>query len=455
MFKKRSILIKLIFGFALVSLIAVVLVTFSATYNTGREFNTYLLTQDRTSILNHFTEYYTQHRSWAGVENTLDTLYKQLKLNSSDPVHPAFTLTDENETVLIPGGYYKRGDKLLQNDRPVSREIIVDGKVVGYLIIRDPLPRPGAEPAGFVQRVNHKMVLSGIAAFLLAILLGILFSKNFTKPIRELTLAARAVANGDLSQKVDVHSQDELGELSQVFNDMTTQLSRSIETRNQMTADIAHELRTPISIILGHTEAIHDGVLPPSEDTIEIIRQESIRLEKLVNQLRVLALSDAGELHLNSIPFSPCQLIQDVYNIFKYHTQAKHIHLAFDCPANLPPVRIDQDRMIQVFSNLVDNAICFTPRGGKITLAAFETDYQIEFTVTDTGQGISPQDLGRVFDRLYRTDQSRQRDGGGSGLGLAIAKSIVEQHGGKIWAESTLGKGTSMHVRLPIYTPTI
>lgn len=452
LFSRRSILVKLILGFFFVSLITVALIITTTAYNTGREFNTYLLDQDISSIVDHFTEYYKAHQSWDGVSETVTDLYTTLNIPEGDPVHPAFTLADSNEVVLISGGYYKSGDFLLQMDQRDSQEITVNGQVVGYLVMRNPFPRPGPEPNNFVQRVNTRLIISGVAAFLFAITLGVIFSRILTRPVRELTAAARAVADGNLDQKVDVHSQDELGELSLVFNEMTTKLSRAMESRRRMTADIAHELRTPISIILGHAEAINDGVLPASEETIQVIRQEAIRLEQLVNDLRVLALSDAGELRLMPIPTQPEHLLKNVFDLFKYQAQSRGIHLTLDCPQNLPEILADQDRLVQVFSNLVDNAMRVTPKQGQIQLSARLVDYQIEFTVSDTGPGIVPEELDKIFDRLYRSDQSRKRDSGGSGLGLAIARTIIEQHGGRIWAENNPDHGACMHILIPTYT---
>lgn len=449
---KRSILIKMILAFLLISLITVALLIASASYNTSREFNTYLVDQDNTTISNHFINYYKQNGSWNGVSNTIVDLYKSLKIQQGDPFHPAFTLAGADDVVLISGGYYNVGDLLLQNDKKNSLAITVNEKVVGYLVLRNPKPLPGPEPGGFIQRVNTNLIISGAVAIVFALILGIITSRIFTRPIRELTVAARGVANGNLDQHVDVRSRDELGELTLVFNDMTAKLSRLMESRRQMTADIAHELRTPISIILGHAEGIHDGVIPASPETIEIIRQESIRLEQLVNDLRVLALSDAGELRLSPSPSSPNELLKNVFNLFKYQAQSKSIHLVLDCPEHLPDMMIDQDRLVQVLSNMVDNALRVTPKQGQITLSAKTYDHQIEMIVADTGHGIRSEDVDKIFDRLYRTDQSRKRDQGGSGLGLAIAKTIVEQHGGKVWAESIEGQGTSMHILLSAYT---
>jgi len=280
----------------------------------------------------------------------------------------------------------------------------------------------------------------------------VFLSRSLTRPIRELTRATHAVSEGDLSQQVPVRSNDELGELAQAFNKMSSELSRSINTRKQMTADIAHELRTPLSLILGHAEAVHDGVLPPTPENFEIIREEATRLEHLVNDLRVLSLADAGELSINLQLVEPQRLLQDVVSTYQYQAQRKNVTLELELDAPLPTIEVDPGRMTQVLTNILDNALRHTPEGGKIVLSAREVGHQIELAIQDSGPGLRPQELQRIFDRFYRTDTSRQRDGsvpGGSGLGLAIAKSIVQAHGGQLSAESEAGKGLKVIITLP------
>ncbi len=179
---KRSILLKMIFAFLFVSLITVALLVVSASYNTGREFDTYLLEKDQESIANHFVKYYTQNGNWQDVDATLENLYAALKVTEGDAEHPSFSLADEKEEVIISGGYYNTGDLLLQNDKKDSRTITVDGKVVGYLVLRRPMPRPIPAPSGFIERVNTRLMISGVAALLIALLLGVIISRIFTRP---------------------------------------------------------------------------------------------------------------------------------------------------------------------------------------------------------------------------------------------------------------------------------
>jgi len=283
-------------------------------------------------------------------------------------------------------------------------------------------------------------------------LLGVLLSRTLTRPIRELTQATHAVSEGDLSQQVPVRSNDELGELAQAFNTMSSELSRSVNARKQMTADIAHELRTPLSLILGHAEAVHDGVLPPTRENFEIIRDEATRLEHLVNDLRILSLADAGELSISLQRVAPQRLLEEVASLYQYQTLQKNVALELDIASPLPSIEVDPGRMTQVLTNILDNALRHTPEGGKIVLSARESAEQIELAIQDTGPGLKKEDLDHIFDRFYRTDSARQREGGflgGSGLGLAIARSIVQAHGGQLAAESEPGKGLNVIVLLP------
>jgi signal transduction histidine kinase len=217
-----------------------------------------------------------------------------------------------------------------------------------------------------------------------------------------------------------------------------------------MTADIAHELRTPVSVIMGHAEAVHDGVLAPSLESFEIIRDEVERLDGLIEDLRTLSRADAGELPIEFQPVSPDKLLEKVQAMHKQQAARKNITIALRNAPDLPEISADPGRLVQVVSNLVDNALLYTPEGGRVMLSARVVAEDLELRVQDSGPGIAENEIGLVFERFYRSDPSRQRNEGGSGLGLAIAKSIVEKHGGSIWAESQPGEGTTIVIHLPI-----
>ena len=221
-----------------------------------------------------------------------------------------------------------------------------------------------------MDRVNLQILLAGLTAIGLALLLAIILSRTLTRPIRELTAATQIVSEGNLAHQVPVRSRDELGQLATSFNHMSADLVRSLNLRRQMTADIAHELRTPISIILGHAEAVHDGVLPASNETFEIIREEAERLEHLVGDLRTLSMADAGELKLVVRSYPPEKLLQDAKKAYNHQAKQKKITLSLKAAADLPEIEIDPQRMKEVIGNILDNALRYTPEGGHINLSA-------------------------------------------------------------------------------------
>jgi len=274
-------------------------------------------------------------------------------------------------------------------------------------------------------------------------------ANGLTRSLRELTKATQSLAAGKLGQQVPVRSQDELGELAAAFNQMSADLARAREIRQQMTADIAHELRTPLSIILGHAEALSEGALPPEAETFRIIHDEARQLNRLVEDLRTLSLSDAGELSLVREPVEPGALLERVANSYASLAGEKEIALRVNAAPELSPIYVDLERMVQVFSNLLDNAIRYTPKGGVVELSANLDGESMVFKIKDSGSGIPPEELPLIFNRFYRLDKARQRAEGGTGLGLAIAKSIVENHGGQIAVESEVGRGVTFIVTLP------
>ncbi len=343
----------------------------------------------------------------------------------------------------LEGSGYQIGDTVSQAEFADADSIDVDGKTVGWILpLRMEFGR-GPSEALFLNRINLTLIYSAIGALFVALLLGIFLARTLTRPLRELTAATRAVAEGDLGLTVPVRSRDELGELTASFNRMSEELNRSTSIRRQMTADIAHELRTPISIILGHADAVHDRVLPPTQETFDIIRDEACRLERLVEDLRTLSMADAGELALTRRPILPATLLEDAAAAYHPLALERGIKVRREIAPDLPEVYVDPDRMAQVLGNLLSNALRYTLEGGAVTLAASLLEQEVEIRIQDTGPGIGAEDLQHVFDRFYRADKSRQRDSGGLGLGLAIAKSIVENHGGRIWAESPDDSGTT------------
>jgi two-component system sensor histidine kinase BaeS len=452
----RSITLKLVLSFLVIGLISIVILVLLARQNTRTEFNRFVSDRRGDDLVTELTEYYTINGTWDGADKVF-AFNATSQPNTIPRPYPSFTLTDNNGYALFDGGGFHAGDLIPKNELDPGIPISVNNQTVGILVMEH-MPFPGnPREEEFIQRINLLLVYSGLGAALVALLLGIFLSRTISRPIRELTRATHAVSEGDLNQQVPVRSKDELGELARAFNRMSAELSRSVNARKQMTADIAHELRTPLSLILGHAEAVHDGVLPPSPENFEIIREEAARLEHLVDDLRILSLADAGELTLAPQTIPPAQLLQEVATLYRFQTQTKDLTLDLEIASPLADpstslrtsLEVDPGRMTQVLTNILDNAVRHTPTGGHITLAARGTSDGIELSVQDSGPGLPADDLPRIFDRFYRADESRQRGDGGSGLGLAIAKSIVLAHGGQMRAESEPGNGLVVIITLP------
>ena len=303
-----------------------------------------------------------------------------------------------------------------------------------------------------LDRVNSAVVTGGLLALAAAIVVGYFVFRSITRPIEQLTSAAHRLAQGDLNTRVAVDEHparlgaDEISELGAAFNLMADHLQQSEQLRRDMTADVAHELRTPLTVMRGNLEAMQDGVYPLDVEHLNPVLNQVNLLARLVDDLRTLALAEAGQLPLVRRPTDLGALIQSTLISFEAQAASQQVMLKADCAANLPGIEVDPDRIQQAIGILISNALRYTPPHGSITVAARSEKGHVLIEVSDTGSGIPSEDLPRVFERFYRADKSRTRQSGGSGLGLAIAKSIVEAHGGTIEAISELGQGTTLRI---------
>jgi signal transduction histidine kinase len=444
----RSLTTKLILAFLFVSLISIGVIVILTRFSANREFSKFVSNQYEAELAEELEGYYSSNSSWAGV----DEAYIGRTANQFGPEggHPSnYCVTDLNGLVVRESFSHKLGDIVGADVLEKSIPITVEEKTVGYLLIEQPPNKRDPMETEFIRRLDYSLILTGVGTSILAFIFGAAISRTITKPIRELTSATHAMASGKLGQQVTVRSKDEIGELAQSFNKMNDDLARSFNLRKQMTADIAHELRTPLSLIIGHAEAVNDGVLPPTHENFEIIREEAERLEKLVNDLRTLSLADAGELSLDFQPVDINKLLADIKTHYMVQFNQKRISLDLEPASDILKVNLDPVRFSQVLMNILDNALRYTPDGGRVTVSTKQMKQNVEIAIQDSGEGVTPEEASHLFDRFYRADESRTREDGGSGLGLAIAKSIVEMHKGKIWAESEKGKGLRTIIQLP------
>lgn len=438
---------KLILAFLTISLFSTGIIVLTSRILVDREFERFVDDRYESELAEDLARYYDRNQTWLGVEDEFDHFGQGMGMHKNSRMLN-FSIADNQGFIVVAGNNRKVGDPCSKEELESGTPIRSDGEVLGVLLIAR-MPERSPLDYEFLRRLNGSMILSAAMTLLLALLLGVLLSRSISKPIRELTQATRNMTNGRLGEQVPVRSQDEIGELARSFNKMSADLARSFELRKQMTADIAHELRTPLSLILGHAEGVKDGVLKPTRKTFEIIREEAEHLEQLVNDLRILSLADAGELTVEFQPVNVNDFMSDIHAHYLTLFTQKRIALNLELAPDILTANLDPSRFAQVLNNILDNALRHTREGGRVELKTQLAENRIQLSVKDSGEGVASEEAAHLFDRFYRADQSRNRNDGGSGLGLAIAKSIVEMHGGRIWAESEKGKGLKVVIELP------
>ena len=309
----------------------------------------------------------------------------------------------------------------------------------------------------FRNAVTEALTLAAVAAFLAAVALSLLVSRRVVLPVQEMMTASQRIADGHYDERVGVPGnadRDELDELARLalsFNQMAARLEQTEARRLELIGNVAHELRTPLSSIKGYMEGLIDGVLPAGAATFQQVYREADRLQRLVYDLQELSQVEAGAFDLNLQPTSVMDLVKAVMARLGRQFEDKGVALEIDVPSNLPPVQVDGDRIGQVLLNLVGNALQYTPAGGEVCLRARREGGMVRLAVEDSGIGIAPEHLPRVFERFYRVDRSRSRVGGGSGIGLTIARHLVEAHAGQIGVTSDgLDQGSTFSLTLPI-----
>jgi signal transduction histidine kinase len=303
--------------------------------------------------------------------------------------------------------------------------------------------------ASFLNTVTRSLVVAVLVGGLAAVVTAVLFARGVLRPIGALTAAARTMEQGDLSQRVQVRSRDEIGQLAQAFNAMADGLARTEQLRRSMVADVAHELRTPLTNLRGYLEALRDGVIEVRRETIESLYDEAVLLSHLVDDMQDLSLSDAGRLSLHREALDTAALVSAAVQAAKPHAAQQGVSLVVDDVSALPPVYADPQRIGQVLRNLLGNGLAYTPAGGTVRVSASSSAHEVRIEVRDTGCGIAAEHLPNVFERFYRADPSRARATGGAGLGLALVKQFVTAHGGRVEVASTLGAGSCFSFTLP------
>ncbi len=302
----------------------------------------------------------------------------------------------------------------------------------------------------FMQTLLYSLLIAALAAVVTAVAASLFTARRISRPVRHMLEATRRISSGSYGERVPTGENDELGALSESLNSMALALEETEQHRREFIADVSHELRTPLSTLQGYMEGLMDGVVAPSEETWTLLYAEAERMRRLVDDLQQLSSAEAGQLTLLPERISAAEILDTATESMLPLFTEKGVELEKAVAEDLPQVTADRDRSVQVLTNLLNNALRYTPTGGRVTVEVENRSGEVLFHVRDTGTGISAEHLPHVFERFYRVEKSRSREGGGSGVGLAISRALVEAMGGEMWAESPgPGKGTTFSFTLP------
>ena len=408
--------------------------------------------QDRTEtsrserLKNVLARQYAESERWQAAQGMLEQIGEIYSQRVVVVNHRGQVVGDSRRTLM--------GRVIVPSVRSEIRlPVVGPGGNVGTILVNpDPLPgdTEAPLPETNLPSINRFLIWSGLLAVGLAALLTFFLSRRILAPVEGLSRAARALARGEFSQRVSVTSRDEVGELGRTFNSMAAELATTEEVRRSLVADVAHELRTPLSNIRGYLEGIRDGVVTANPDTLSSMHEEVLLLTRLIEDLQELALAESGQMNLYLQPCDLADLATRAVAGVQPNAESKGITLTTDIQGDAP-VKADPERIGQVLRNLLANATNYTGAGGAVKVTLRRSDGYVRVRVEDTGAGIAEADLPYVFERFYRVDKSRSRSTGGVGLGLTIAKRMVEAHGGRIDVESVVGKGSTFSFTLPLY----
>ena len=456
--------LKLLLSFISIALISVIVVVVLAYQGAASEVRSFMFRGSMVQaqgIAKTLEAYYLAHQTWQGAETLLSLQDSGggMMGHGRGPgglgimagmMNQRLRLADAAGKVISDTSVDQAQGSLTAEELSKAIQLKSGRKVVGYLLPESAMIFSVADEQFLLSRLTRAALIAGLVSAGLSLLLSLFLAFRLMHPVRQLTRAAKLVEAGDFTQRVPVRGQDELAQLSHTFNQMANSLQEAQDSRRAMTADIAHELRTPLAVQMAHLEALQDGIYPLTPENLEPILEQNRLLNHLVEDLRTLTLADAGQLKLELVNTDLRALVERVVDRFRLQAANKPVEILLSVSADCPPTWVDPTRIEQVLNNLLSNALRHTPGGGKIDLALRLDGKSYVVTVHDSGPGISEGALPHVFERFYRADRGRSRSEGGSGLGLAIALQIAELHGGTLTASNDLQGGAVFTLTLPV-----
>ncbi|MCC6617144.1 MAG: HAMP domain-containing histidine kinase [Anaerolineae bacterium] len=450
---------RLSLAFLIVAWISIVAVSLIVNQTTGLGFQQYLRQRDRTNAgadpIAQLEAYYAEHGSWDGAEDILigdrgsGSAGNRGRGRGGEQTGGAqWVILDSDGRILAAETPDLVGTSVDGEARAAAQALTVDGETAGWLLWLTPSAQMfGDAETAFLDEVNRWIGVAALIASALAVVTGVGLAWLLARPLRTVTDAVRRFPRGRLDTPVPAQGTDEVRELATAFNQMAGELAEADALRQRMAADVAHELRTPVSVLRGHLEAMMDGVYPMDSAHVAVVYDQSLHLARLVEDLRLLTMAEHGQLSLQRTSTAPRELAEEAIARFAPLAQDGDVSLRHELAPDLPALNVDAGRIRQVLDNLLSNAVRHTGAGGQIVLAVRREGDAVVFSVRNSGI-LPPDQAAHVFDRFWRADSARQADTGGSGLGLAIARQLVRLHGGDLWVETTASE-TIFRFRLP------
>ncbi|MEA3349390.1 MAG: ATP-binding protein [Chloroflexota bacterium] len=461
--------LRLILSFTLIVIITIASLAIIVRLNTAQTVRTFMFRGGIAGVENLVTElesYYKQHGTWQGSEKLLypDPIETSMRKgpgqgqgqgigtgNNTDGLPKQhIRLLDAEGQVLFDDQSEQSSGKIDAPELEQAIPLQVDDQTVGYLLPERQLAFTAIQEQTLLSQLNSASLTAALIAGGASLILALLLAYRLLLPIRDLTQAATYMAEGDLDQRVTVRGDDELATLGQTFNTMADSLQQAEERRRSLTADIAHELRTPLAVQRAHLEALQDGIYELVPENLRPIEEQNRTLVRLVEDLRTLALADAGQLTLERVSTNFSTLVQRAVDRFSPQAGARGINIKLSPSESDLMFSLDPQRIEQILNNLLSNALRYTPEGGVIFVDLSKSDENIILSVRDTGAGIPESALPHIFERFYKADKSRSRAYSGTGLGLSIARKLAQAHGGDLTASNHPEGGAVFILRFDI-----
>jgi signal transduction histidine kinase len=401
-------------------------------------------TENIQQQVNRLQNFYAEHGNWIGVESVFSGRGDGAGRGAT------FSVAGLDGNIIASTDATLIGTPIPAASLSQAVQLIVDGQAVGLYYRRTPGEQAlGSAEIAFLYEANRTLTITGMIVSLLAVTAGVGLSWLLVRPLKRLTRVIHDFSSSKMGQQVDVGGTVEIRALAQAFNGMSAQLAEGESSRQRMAADIAHELRTPVSVLRGHLEAMRDGVFTLDQEHLAVAHDQTLYLGRLVDDLRMLTLAEAKHLPLNISPVLLREMADELVERFRPLALDANVQLTLSTTAPNAKIRADAQRLQQVLGNLLTNALRHTPAHGAITVTIWQVGDRIRLAVRNTGSHLTEDEVQHIFRPFWRASESRAHDTGGSGLGLAISKELIELHQGNLWVE-TAGEQVTFIFDLPV-----